>query len=150
MLYSNIIFCFLNKQIFNKGERNGSKRNANILISSTAYSNERDNIIVNLEKTSSSTSLDNKKNNQSSKMLTKNDKNEKNETENKLQKMNNSSSSVTSQASTNSANQAKTSESVNSLKINDHVNIDLDFEIVQSLQMGHGGWCEAMFEVTFI
>lgn len=31
-------------------------------------------------------------------------------------------------------------------KVNDKVNIDLDFEIVQSLQMGHGGWCEAMFE----
>jgi hypothetical protein len=34
----------------------------------------------------------------------------------------------------------------NSLKINDHVNIDLDFEIVQSLQVGHGGWNEFMFE----
>ena len=32
-------------------------------------------------------------------------------------------------------------------KFNDNVNIDLDFEIVQSLQVGHGGWCEAMFEV---
>lgn len=32
------------------------------------------------------------------------------------------------------------------LKINDRVNIDLDFEIVQSLQVGHGGWCDAMFE----
>lgn len=31
-------------------------------------------------------------------------------------------------------------------KVNDKVNIDLDFEVVQSLQMGHGGWCEAMFE----
>ncbi len=29
------------------------------------------------------------------------------------------------------------------------LNIDLDFEIVQSLQVGHGGWCEAMFEVLF-
>lgn len=34
-------------------------------------------------------------------------------------------------------------------KFNDNVNIDLDFEIVQSLQVGHGGWCEAMFEVLF-
>ena len=33
-------------------------------------------------------------------------------------------------------------------KINDSVNIDLEFEIVQSLQVGHGGWCEPMFEVT--
>jgi hypothetical protein len=32
------------------------------------------------------------------------------------------------------------------LEINDRVNIDLDFEIVQSLQVGHGGWCDAMFE----
>ena len=32
------------------------------------------------------------------------------------------------------------------LEINDRVNIDLDFEIVQSLQIGHGGWCDAMFE----
>ncbi|RNA27483.1 E3 ubiquitin- ligase MIB1 [Brachionus plicatilis] len=31
-------------------------------------------------------------------------------------------------------------------KVNDRVNIDLDFEVVQSLQIGHGGWCEAMFE----
>ena len=35
-----------------------------------------------------------------------------------------------------------------SLKVNDRVNIDLSFEIVQSLQIGHGGWCEAMFEVS--
>jgi len=27
------------------------------------------------------------------------------------------------------------------------VNIDLDLEIVQSLQHGHGGWTEGMFEV---
>ncbi len=33
-------------------------------------------------------------------------------------------------------------------KIGDRVNIDLSFEIVQSLQIGHGGWCEAMFEVA--
>lgn len=32
------------------------------------------------------------------------------------------------------------------LKINDRVNIDLDFEVLQSLQVGHGGWTEAMFE----
>ena len=31
-------------------------------------------------------------------------------------------------------------------KVDDYVNIDLDFEIVQSLQVGHGGWSEAMFE----
>ena len=29
-------------------------------------------------------------------------------------------------------------------KINDRVNIDLDFEIVQSLQLGHGSWHEDM------
>jgi hypothetical protein len=33
------------------------------------------------------------------------------------------------------------------LKLKDSVNIDLNFEIVQSLQAGHGGWCEEMFEV---
>ncbi|CAF0858490.1 unnamed protein product [Brachionus calyciflorus] len=31
-------------------------------------------------------------------------------------------------------------------KINDHVNIDLEFEVFQSLQVGHGGWSEDMFE----
>ena len=35
------------------------------------------------------------------------------------------------------------------IKVDDHVNIDLEFEIVQSLQIGHGGWCEAMFEVSY-
>jgi hypothetical protein len=33
-----------------------------------------------------------------------------------------------------------------SLKINDPVNIDIDFEVVQSLQVGHGGWSDGMFE----
>lgn len=37
-------------------------------------------------------------------------------------------------------------DEVKIFKVNDNVNIDLDFEVVQSLQMGHGGWCEAMFE----
>ena len=40
--------------------------------------------------------------------------------------------------------------STSSFQINDKVNIDLDFEIVQSLQVGHGGWCDAMFEVYII
>ncbi len=35
------------------------------------------------------------------------------------------------------------------LEINDRVNIDLDFEIVQSLQVGHGGWCDGNIQVTF-
>ncbi|XP_013402715.1 E3 ubiquitin-protein ligase MIB1-like, partial [Lingula anatina] len=30
--------------------------------------------------------------------------------------------------------------------INDQVNVDLDLEIVQSLQHGHGGWTDGMFE----
>lgn len=34
------------------------------------------------------------------------------------------------------------------LAIGDQVNVDLDFEIVQSLQHGHGGWTDGMFEVT--
>jgi len=33
------------------------------------------------------------------------------------------------------------------LAIGDQVNVDLDFEIVQSLQHGHGGWADGMFEV---
>lgn len=32
------------------------------------------------------------------------------------------------------------------LKIGDKVNIDLDLEIVRSLQHGHGGWIDTMFE----
>ena len=31
--------------------------------------------------------------------------------------------------------------------ISDQVNVDLDLEIVQSLQHGHGGWTDGMFEV---
>lgn len=34
--------------------------------------------------------------------------------------------------------------------IGDQVNITLDLEIVQSLQHGHGGWTEGMFEVAYI
>lgn len=34
--------------------------------------------------------------------------------------------------------------------IGDQVNIALDLEIVQSLQHGHGGWTEGMFEVQII
>ena len=44
------------------------------------------------------------------------------------------------------ANQNLTS-SCETLNLGDRVNIDLDFEVVQSLQVGHGDWCEAMFEV---
>ncbi len=33
------------------------------------------------------------------------------------------------------------------LSIGDQVNVDLDLEIVQSLQHGHGGWTDGMFEV---
>lgn len=32
------------------------------------------------------------------------------------------------------------------MQIGDLVNIDLDLEIVQSLQHGHGGWTDGMFE----
>lgn len=31
--------------------------------------------------------------------------------------------------------------------IHDQVNVDLELEIVQSLQHGHGGWTDGMFEV---
>ena len=34
------------------------------------------------------------------------------------------------------------------LQIADKVNVDLDLEIVQSLQHGHGGWTDGMFEVS--
>ena len=60
---------------------------------------------------------------------------------------------LNSSSSLNKSNMMhNTSSSVasNKLKINDKVNIDLDFEIVQTLQVGHGGWCEAMFEVGFV
>lgn len=36
------------------------------------------------------------------------------------------------------------------LRVGDVVNIDLDLEVVQSLQHGHGGWTEGMFEVEGI
>lgn len=35
---------------------------------------------------------------------------------------------------------------VHGFQIGDLVNVDLDLEIVQSLQHGHGGWTEGMFE----
>lgn len=38
---------------------------------------------------------------------------------------------------------------VGGLTIGDQVNVDLDLEIVQSLQHGHGGWTDGMFEVSF-
>lgn len=34
------------------------------------------------------------------------------------------------------------------LAIGDQVNVDLDLEIVQSLQHGHGGWTDGMFEAS--
>lgn len=34
------------------------------------------------------------------------------------------------------------------MQIGDQVNVDLDLEIVQSLQHGHGGWTDGMFEVS--
>lgn len=43
-------------------------------------------------------------------------------------------------------NNDSTTLTSNNLKLGNRVNIDLEFEIVQSLQVGHGGWCEAMFE----
>lgn len=36
--------------------------------------------------------------------------------------------------------------SAHGFQIGDQVNVDLDLEIVQSLQHGHGGWTEGMFE----
>jgi len=33
------------------------------------------------------------------------------------------------------------------IQIGDQVNVDLDLEIVQSLQHGHGGWTDGMYEV---
>lgn len=32
------------------------------------------------------------------------------------------------------------------LQVNDQVKVDLELEIVQSLQHGHGGWTDGMFE----
>jgi len=36
------------------------------------------------------------------------------------------------------------------IQIGDQVNVDLDLEIVQSLQHGHGGWTDGMYEVSTI
>lgn len=36
------------------------------------------------------------------------------------------------------------------LQIGDQVTVDLDLEIVQSLQHGHGGWTDGMYEVLHI
>ena len=36
------------------------------------------------------------------------------------------------------------------LQIGDQVTVDLDLEIVQSLQHGHGGWTDGMYEVGLI
>lgn len=58
----------------------------------------------------------------------------------------NSSNMLLIENSNFAPNITQTESSNTTLKINDRVNIDLDFEIVQSLQIGHGGWCEAMFE----
>lgn len=33
-------------------------------------------------------------------------------------------------------------------QIGDQVNVDLELEIVQTLQHGHGGWTEGMYEVS--
>ena len=35
------------------------------------------------------------------------------------------------------------------LSIADQVNVDLELEIVQSLQHGHGGWTDGMYEVMW-
>lgn len=34
------------------------------------------------------------------------------------------------------------------LQIGDQVTVDLDLELVQSLQHGHGGWTDGMYEVS--
>jgi hypothetical protein len=36
---------------------------------------------------------------------------------------------------------------LNEFQVGDLVTVDLDLEIVQSLQNGHGGWTDGMFEV---
>ncbi len=44
----------------------------------------------------------------------------------------------------------QTKLSTSKLQVGDKVNIDIDFEMLQSLQVGHGGWCETMFEVSVL
>ncbi|CAF4686074.1 unnamed protein product, partial [Rotaria magnacalcarata] len=39
-----------------------------------------------------------------------------------------------------------THEMYQQFQVGDYVNIDLELEIVQSLQHGHGGWTDNMFE----
>ena len=68
--------------------------------------------------------------------------------QNDLEKINDNLTELQLDSSTNQILKCLNNENNNNkLKVNDRVNIDLDFEIVQSLQVGHGGWCEAMFEV---
>lgn len=43
-----------------------------------------------------------------------------------------------------------TRSSQGGMQVGDQVNVDLDLEIVQSLQHGHGGWTDGMFEVRRI
>ena len=38
-------------------------------------------------------------------------------------------------------------QSLSEFQVGDLVTVDLDLEIVQSLQNGHGGWTDGMFEV---
>lgn len=44
-------------------------------------------------------------------------------------------------------NRPATQSAAQGLRIGDQVTVDLDLEIVQSLQHGHGGWTDGMYEV---
>lgn len=39
---------------------------------------------------------------------------------------------------------------IHGFQVGDNVNVDLELEIVQSLQHRHGGWTDGMFEVRML
>ena len=49
-----------------------------------------------------------------------------------------------------SGSSANRPQSLNEFQVGDLVTVDLDLEIVQSLQNGHGGWTDGMYEVGTI
>jgi hypothetical protein len=50
------------------------------------------------------------------------------------------------EVSSSSSSSTRKEQQQRKLRLNDAVNIDAAFETVQRLQVGHGGWCDAMFE----
>ena len=63
--------------------------------------------------------------------------------------------SIVSQGALNSffpgerASNSNRPQSLSEFHVGDLVTVDLDLEIVQSLQNGHGGWTDGMYEVQY-